>query len=103
MMTMNSARTSSPAPSPQSWGSLALTRLFLDHNELSGSIPAELGQLGALTLLYLNHNELTGPSPAELGQLGALCSLYLEQNQLSGPIPAELGQLGAGGSWLTST
>jgi hypothetical protein len=30
------------------------------QNELSGPIPAELGQLGALTHLYLNANQLTG-------------------------------------------
>ena len=36
-------------------------------------------------MLHLNHNKLTGPVPAELGQLGALKGLYLTGNpQLSG-------------------
>jgi hypothetical protein len=63
--------------------------------ELTGPIPAELGQLGALTELHLDGNKLSGPIPAALGQLGALTALFLQENALSGPIPAELGQLGA--------
>jgi Leucine-rich repeat (LRR) protein len=61
----------------------------------SGSIPAELGQLGALIHLYLSNNQLSGSIPPELGQLGALAHLLLHENQLSGSIPLELGQLGA--------
>ena len=59
-------------------------RSWRDDNLLSGSIPAELGQLGALTRLYLENNQLSGSIPAELGQLGALAYLYLQDNQLSG-------------------
>jgi hypothetical protein len=83
-------------PIPAELGQLrALDHLYLDGNQLSGAIPAALGQLGALTLLYLDGNELSGAIPAELGQLGALTALYLHENELSGAIPAELGQLGA--------
>ena len=42
-------------------------------------------RLGALTHLSLRENQLSGPIPAELGQLGALTQLYLNGNpQLSG-------------------
>jgi hypothetical protein len=55
----------------------------LNNNELSGSIPAELGQLGAPTGLFLDSNQLSGSIPAELGELGALAELNLQGNQLA--------------------
>ena len=59
--------------------------LALNNNQLSGPIPAELGQLGALKVLYLHNNQLSGPIPAELRQLGKLKFLLLQDNQqLSG-------------------
>ena len=73
-------------------GELAL--LDLSSNELSGSIPSELGNLSNLVLLYLNDNELSGSIPAALGNLGKLTGLYLSDNELSGSIPTELGNLG---------
>ena len=84
---------------PAGLGQLSfLTFLRLSNNQLTGSIPAELGQLSLLTYLALYSNKLTGSIPAELGQLSLLTSLYLDKNQLTGKIPAELGQL----SFLTS-
>jgi hypothetical protein len=66
----------------------------LTDNQLSGSIPAELGDLGSLFLLYLNKNpSLGGSIPGELGKLGKLTTLALEQCQLSGGIPSQLGNL----------
>ena len=67
--------------------------LSLEFNQLSGTIPAELGQLGQLIQLNLHNNQLSGMIPAELGQLSQLNDLNLNNNQLSGTIPAALGQL----------
>ncbi len=79
---------------PAELGNLAnLKRLYLLGNELSGSIPAELGNLTNLERLHLGHNELSGSIPAELGNLTNLAGLTLGQNDLSGSIPAELGNL----------
>ena len=71
-----------------------VTELSLNFNQLSGEIPAELGNLANLELLELEGNRLTGEIPAELGNLANLRYLDLWQNQLSGEIPAELGNLG---------
>ena len=68
-------------------------KIDLHQNGLSGSIPAEIGQLSNLTVLWLGNNQLSGPIPAELGGLSNLTSLFLSINQLSGSIPAELGAL----------
>ena len=69
--------------------------LSLHDNDLTGSIPAELGQLSSLRTFYLQNNGLTDRIPAELGQLDSLRHLYLSSNRLTGSIPAELGQLGS--------
>ena len=70
-----------------------LERLKLDRNDLTGSIPATLGRLTELESLYLNLNDLTGPIPVELGTLTNLDSVYLYDNDLTGAIPSELGNL----------
>ena len=67
-----------------------VTRLDLRHNQLTGEIPEELGNLSNLGL-SLGGNQLTGEIPAELGSLTNLTGLSLGGNQLTGEIPAELG------------
>ena len=47
-------------------GSGRVTDLFLDGNELTGEVPAELANLESLESLYLADNQLTGCIPAAL-------------------------------------
>ena len=70
-----------------------LQELFLNDNQVTGSIPPELGNLANLDGLYLYDNQLTGSMPPELGNLANLDSLFLYDNQLIGSIPPELGNL----------
>lgn len=65
--------------------------LYLSENEMSGTIPPELGYLTKLEELDLAKNQLRGTIPPELGNLPKLTLLYLYSNQLSGSIPVELG------------
>lgn len=67
--------------------------LQLADNQLSGSIPAHIGNLTNLTYIYLSNNQLSGEIPAQIGNLTNLGSLLLSQNQLSGGIPAQIGNL----------
>ena len=67
--------------------------LRLQHNQLSGQIPLELGSLTNLEDLSLFDNQLSGQIPLELGSLTSLEDLSLFDNQLSGQIPVELGSL----------
>ena len=70
-----------------------VTRLVLGWRGLTGSIPAQLGDLTGLQMLDLHGNRLSGPIPARLGDLTRLELLDLHDNRLSGPIPAQLGRL----------
>ena len=70
-----------------------VTGLELFNNQLSGTIPGEIGNLSRLAGLTLFGNRLSGTIPAELGNLSRLSYLDLGGNQLSGTIPAELGNL----------
>ena len=81
-------------PLPPDLGKLTeLTRLRLDHNELTGTIPSELADLPRLTVLHIGPNSLHGPIPSELGNLAGLTRLDLFGNRLTGPIPPEFGNL----------
>ncbi len=67
--------------------------LHLSHNNLSGEIPSELGNLANLETLGLEVNHLSGEIPPELGHLANLETLDLSENELSGEIPSEFGDL----------
>ena len=70
-----------------------VTRIILPLNNLIGTIPSELEDLGSLEQLNLRANELTGTILSELGNLSHLTHLNLYVNKLSGTIPSELGGL----------
>ena len=67
--------------------------LYLVDNQLTGTIPSELGDLSNLVTLDLGGNQLTGAIPSWLGDLSNLVSLVLYGNQLTGAIASELGDL----------
>ena len=69
---------------------MQVTKLALRSKSLTGSIPAELGQLTGLTHLDLSRNSLTGEIPSELGELSNLVELRLSGNRLTGCIPIAL-------------
>ncbi len=70
-----------------------LVVLNLNDNNLSGSLPMDVGHLWTLEELNLGSNRITGEIPATIGKLEYLGKLNLSDNQLSGEIPAELGRL----------
>jgi hypothetical protein len=79
------------------WGNsysvLNTTELDLSNNQLTGSIPPEIGNLTNLTQLYLYNNQLTGSIPPEIGDMTNLTYSGFYNNQLTGSIPSEIGNL----------
>jgi len=65
--------------------------LNLGSNNLTGTLPADLGDLDNLEKLVLNFNQITGNIPTQLGNCTSLIELNLWDNNLLGSIPSELG------------
>ncbi|GMJ15404.1 hypothetical protein like AT2G16250 [Hibiscus trionum] len=81
-------------PIPASLGNLSrLSTLYLGINNLAGSIPLALGLLSNLKFLDLSGNSLTGSIPSSFGSLANIERLELASNYLSGSIPPGLGSL----------
>ncbi len=71
-----------------------VTRLVLNNNGLTGTLPTELGDLSELEQLNLEDNALSGALPSELADLDSLQSLLLERSRaLTGPLPDGLREL----------
>lgn len=70
-----------------------VTRLDLWQNNMSGTIPPEVGNLSKLQYLELGHNRIEGEIPPEIGNLTELWYLSLGLNRLTGEIPPEIGNL----------
>ncbi|KAL4591576.1 hypothetical protein LXL04_004545 [Taraxacum kok-saghyz] len=69
-----------------------LLELHLNGNKLNGKIHAQLLQLSSLTIaLDLSQNNLSGSLPTDVGDLKMLAYLDLSDNKLSGKIPGSIG------------
>jgi Leucine-rich repeat (LRR) protein len=60
-----------------------VSRLYLQYNQLTGTIPPEIEGLTYLQVLNIRNNSLCGNIPAELMNLTQLWALSLENNHLS--------------------
>ncbi len=67
--------------------------LTLAGNNLTGTLPTEIGDLTELSNLSLTGNNLEGSIPAEIGNLSNLDGLVMDDMELSGDIPEELWNL----------
>lgn len=64
-----------------------LTWLTLQENTLTGTLPSQLDQLTGLELFYVNHNNMEGPIPTEVGLLSdGLLTLGLDDNDFTGTV-----------------
>lgn len=79
---------------PASMGNLSWLRAFnVGGNHISGSIPQEIGQLNKLQWFIAAFNELSGTIPETIGNITPLDRIFLEHNQLTGAIPNSIGNL----------
>ncbi|XP_028070217.1 putative receptor-like protein kinase At3g47110 [Camellia sinensis] len=80
---------------PEYIGNLSrnLEYLYVDHNQIFGSIPPGIVNLVGLQSLLMQVNQLTGTIPIEIGKVQNLHELILYSNSLPGSIPFSLGNL----------
>ncbi|KAL6201309.1 hypothetical protein ACLB2K_025023 [Fragaria x ananassa] len=69
-----------------------LTQIDFSRNFISGNIPSEWAST-KLEFMSLSVNNLSGPIPAFLGNITTLRNLSLETNMFSGIVPPEIGKL----------
>lgn len=69
------------------------TLKILSNPEIGGKIPPELGQCAELEILNIEGSKINGEIPRELGNCRKLKTLLLSCNRLTGEIPAELCNL----------
>ncbi|PON42857.1 LRR domain containing protein [Trema orientale] len=67
-----------------------LVALILQTNNLTGGIPASLGNISSLGIFSVAYNNLVGSIPHELGRLKSLTFLAIGPNNLFGTIPFPL-------------
>ncbi|XP_077225766.1 receptor kinase-like protein Xa21 [Tasmannia lanceolata] len=82
-------------PLPNSIANLSthLYRLSIGENQISGTIPSQIGNLINLQSLAIYSTFITGSIPTSIGMLQNLQELYLVHNSLSGKIPYNIGNI----------
>lgn len=78
---------------PEEIGELDLSYLNLGNNQLTGEIPVSICNISTLYYLSISDNRLTGSIPSEFGKLADLVYCYLYGNQLEGTVPESLAGL----------
>nr|XP_010920367.2 receptor-like protein EIX2 [Elaeis guineensis] len=70
-----------------------LISLSLSNNNISGKVPTSIGKMQGLQVLDLSSNNLMGVIPSSLQNCSYLKALGLDHNYLSGTIPSSIGRL----------
>ncbi|KAJ8542748.1 hypothetical protein K7X08_005271 [Anisodus acutangulus] len=70
----------------------SLSKLVLRNNNISGSIPPNIGEYQSLSLLDLSFNNLAGRIPDAVFNLCSLTHLFLGDNKLTGVLPTQKSQ-----------
>jgi len=72
---------------------LCITEIIFEQNNVAGTLPFELENLGDLEVLSLEQGGLTKRIPSDIGELSKLRILDLDFNSLTGPIPETIYNL----------
>jgi Leucine-rich repeat (LRR) protein len=70
-----------------------LTRLRINNNTLSGSIPSEVGKLSNIEELNIGGNAITGTLPTSLFELSSLINFRCSDAALTGTLSPAIMQL----------
>ncbi|XP_030974887.1 probably inactive leucine-rich repeat receptor-like protein kinase At3g28040 [Quercus lobata] len=92
LRTLDLSRNNLTGSMPAEMGLFSsLTYLNISWNKLQSMVPPELGFFQNLTILDLRNNALFGPIPEDICDSGSLGILQLDGNTLTGPIPEDIG------------
>ncbi|CAL5067186.1 unnamed protein product [Urochloa decumbens] len=69
-----------------------LGSITLSNNQLTGALPASIGNFSGLQKLLLDQNAFTGAIPPDIGRLQQLSKADLSGNALDGGVPPEIGK-----------
>jgi hypothetical protein len=78
------------APAPDDPCARTVASVDLNHGDLAGTLPEELGLLSDLAVFHLNSNRFCGTLPDSLRSLHLLHEIDVSNNQLSGSFPSQL-------------
>lgn len=70
-----------------------VTQILLNGNNLTGKLPAAIGDLTACGVFYISGNGVGDTLPAQIGNMLNLSSLSLMDNNFTGKLPSTLGNL----------
>ncbi|CAM0879525.1 unnamed protein product [Alopecurus aequalis] len=73
--------------------SATLEKLYIADNRISGSIPADIGNLVGLNRLVIVNTSMSGVIPESMGKLNSLIDLGMYSSGLTGLIPQSVGNL----------
>ena len=68
-----------------------LILLYLQSNDLSGTLPPSIGTLSKLRQLHVGANSLSGTIPTEYAKLQQLGDFRIFNNHISGSLPSQVG------------
>ncbi|XP_016174628.2 leucine-rich repeat extensin-like protein 6 [Arachis ipaensis] len=75
------------APAPDNPHIYTVAGIDLNHGNIAGSLPQQLGLLTDLALFHINSNRFCGSVPTTFNGLKLLFELDVSNNDLSGPFP----------------
>ncbi|XP_077247322.1 leucine-rich repeat extensin-like protein 6 [Tasmannia lanceolata] len=78
------------APAPDNPNTIVVAGIDLNHGNITGSLPEELGLLTDLALFHINSNSFCGTIPKSFHNLHLLLELDLSNNLFSGRFPPVL-------------
>ncbi|KAK4424942.1 Receptor-like protein EIX1 [Sesamum alatum] len=93
LLDLSNNRFHGPIPQNISEVMPELIFLSLSGNNLTGEIPASIGNMSIISVIDLSSNNLVGTIPSSIGKCSYLKALDLGNNNLSGEIPNSIGQL----------
>ena len=70
-----------------------LLEIRVFNNQLTGEIPAEIGNSPLMDQFHVANNLLTGTIPSTISELKHVRELNLSENNITGNIPPEIGQM----------